>query len=86
MYLVKIVKNHNVLSILHYQYFENIIAGIADQSIFSEIDTSLIPKDYKSPKIYFASTNPEHNTADDFEFRYEDGMYIYAGTISVFDK
>lgn len=89
MYLVKICKEKQILDILHYQKFENIFADVADKTIFRE---DFIPEEImleinkcEYPKIFCASET-ENGIADDFEFRYENGIYVYAGTIHLGDK
>ena len=89
MYLVKICKENQILDVLHYQRFENIFADVADKTIFRE---DFIPEDImlkidecKCPQIFCASET-ENGVADDFEFRYGDGIYVYAGTIHLGDR
>lgn len=89
MYLVKVCKDRQILDVLHYHRFENVFADVADKTIFRE---DMIPEsimleidkcDY--PKIYCASET-EEGIADDFEFRYENGIYVYVGRVLFGDR
>ena len=89
MYLVKVCKEKQILDVLHYQRFENIFADVVDKTIFRE---EFIPEDImleidrcESPKIFYSSET-EEGIADDFEFRYGNGIYVYAGTIHLEDR
>lgn len=89
MYLVKVCKEKQILDVLHYQRFENVFADVSDKTIFRD---GIIPDEImleidkcECPKIFCASESSE-GVADDFEFRYGNGIYVYVGTIRLEDR
>lgn len=84
-YLVKICKDGEILDVKHYKKFENIVAEISNKKIFESIPDEIARELEFTPKIYYGSVD-ERNNADDFEFRYKNGLYVYAGKISCEDE
>lgn len=82
MYVIKICKNKEILDVLHYERFENVVADIADLTIFdsSNVSTDILESCTEPPRLYSAGES-EDGVADDFEFRFKDGVYIYAGRV-----
>lgn len=81
MYVVKICKDKQILDVLHYEKFENIFADVADKSIFRDSCISNeILEEVNNCKLYSASETDD-KVADDFEFRYGDGICVYAGLV-----
>lgn len=84
MYVVKICKDKQILDVLHYEKFENIFADVADKSIFrnSGISNEILEEvnNCENLKLYSASETDD-KVADDFEFRYGDGICVYAGLV-----
>lgn len=82
MYVVKIYKEKEILDVKHYKTFENVVADISDLTIF---DNTNVPDDIlesctNPPRLYYAGES-EDGVADDFEFRFKNGVYVYAGRI-----
>lgn len=85
MFVVKIyTKEKQILDVKHYMVFQNALADIGDKSIFENISDELFDT-LDNPKISSHSISEENNTADDFEFRYANGVIVYLGEISPID-
>ena len=85
MYVVKVCKGKETLKVLHYNHIENVLKAISNNSLFDDLPEEITSiTDVQNPKIYYASED-ENGMADDFEFRYENRIYVYAGTVSCMD-
>lgn len=88
MYVVKICKDKQILDVLHYEKFENIFADVANKSIFYDscISNEILEEidNCENLKLYSASETDD-KVADDFEFRYGNGIYVYAGIVHTED-
>ena len=84
MFVVKIYKEKQLLDVIHYNIFQNALADIGDKSVFENIPKNLIDT-LGNPEIYCFSRDEETNTADDFEFRYSNGVIVYLGEIFPID-
>ena len=85
MYLVKVCKGKQILKVQHYNHIENVLKDISNNSLFDDLPEEITSiTDVQNPEIYYASED-ENKMADDFEFRYEDGIYVYAGRICCVD-
>lgn len=90
MYIVKIVKRdkekNQELDIMYFHHIENVLAAIADKTIFRKehISEKIIMECSKeNPSIFYGGVSS--SKADDFEFRYTNGIYIYVGEPLFFD-
>ena len=85
MYVVEVRKGKEILKVQHYNHIENVLAAIANNNIFDNLPEEITDiTDVHNPEIYYASED-EDGMADDFEFRYEDGIYVYVGRICCVD-
>ena len=79
-YVMKISHKKQLLDVRHYVVFQNALADIAEKKIFDNISNELF-NTLDNPNIYCASFSDERNAADDFEFRYSNGVQVYIGEI-----
>lgn len=82
MYVMKIYKrgSDNLMDVKHFEYFENAVASLISKRAFNNLaDGDVIT--LGKPELYFASIDKEKNIADDFEFRYENGIIVYIGQV-----
>ena len=85
MYVVKVCKGKEILRVQHYNHMENVLKDISNNSLFDDLPEEITSiTDVQNPEIYYASED-ENGMADDFEFRYENRIYVYAGTVSCMD-
>lgn len=87
MYLMKISFENQLLAVQHYKSFQNAVADISDETFFnflSEENEQKVRENLGNPKIFYAGAN-SNGIADDFEFRYSNGVNIYVGTILPMD-
>ena len=80
---MKISFNNQLLSVQHYKHFQNAIADISEENFFNYIsidEAEAVKENLGNPKILYAGIN-SNGIADDFEFRYPNGLNIYIGTI-----
>lgn len=83
MYVMKISFNNQLLSVQHYKHFQNAIADISEENFFTYISIDKakeVKENLGNPKIFYAGSDSK-GIADDFEFRYPNGLNIYIGTI-----
>ena len=81
MFVAKIyTTDKQILDVKHYLVFQNAIADIASGAMFENISNELSKK-LGSPDIHCHSVSETTNTADDFEFRYANGVIVYLGEI-----
>ena len=86
MYVVKVGKKKEILKVQHYNHIENVLAAIANNNLFDDLPKEVTDiTDAQNPIIYYASED-EYGIADDFEFRYKDGIYVYVGRICCVDE
>lgn len=78
MYVAKILKDQQLLDVKHYEHFENAVAEIGDLDMFDNLPAELY-NTLGNPEIYCGSIN--NGIADDFEFRYENGVNVHVGTV-----
>lgn len=83
MYIMKILKEKQLLSVWHYETFENAMADVADHKVFDDIPDEIINSmgEWGNPKIFCHSYNDEAELADNFEFIYPCGIIIYIGKV-----
>ena len=84
MFIVKIYKEKQLLDVKHYIYFQNALANIADKDIFDNVSDELYST-LGNPSIHWFSRSEKTGIADDFEFRYPNGVTVYVGEISPVD-
>lgn len=87
MYLMKIYRRGkgNLMDVKHFEHFENAVASLISKHAFENLtDEDVIT--LGKPGLYFASVNKEKNVADDFEFRYENGITVYIGQVCPSDN
>lgn len=84
MFVVKIYKEKQILDVKHYSVFQNAVADIGEGNIFENISDELFSS-LGNPKIYCHSRSTDKNVADDFEFRYTNGVTVYIGEINTVD-
>lgn len=83
MYVLKISMKQTLLEVRHYNYFQNALADIIDKgNIFDKIPDEIIRNLEDNPVMYCVSVD-ENKIADDFEFRYKNGLTIYVGQVLV---
>lgn len=80
MFVVKISKEKQLLDVKHYAVFQNALADIGNKEIFENISDELFDT-LGNPEIKNYSISEENNTADDFEFKYTNGVVVYLGEI-----
>lgn len=91
MFVVKISKDKQLLGICHYNVFQNALADILNGNVFeSTIDEAILDGIDSSgawgiPKISSHSVS-DAGIADDFEFKYDNGVLVYLGEIFVVDE
>ena len=88
MYILKLSYNNQILAIRHYNSFQNALADVADLDIINEIVSSDIRNslgECGNPKISFHTIN-KSDIADDFEFKYDNGLLAYIGEVLVKDN
>ena len=83
MYIVKIVKDNQIIQVLHYKHFENAMADVADHILFDAIPDDIIASmgEWGNPRISCHGYETSTGLADDFEFIYPCGIHVYVGTI-----
>ena len=86
MYVVKITKEKQILAVRHYEKFQNALAEIIHGTVFEDLEDDIIPREIGRPELSYHSIDEDTNTADDFEFRYPDGLLVYLGEILVMDR
>ena len=84
MLTVKITKEKQILDVKHYRSFRNVVADIGSLGIFENIGDELV-ETLGNPRIYAHSVN-DQGIADDFEFRYANGILVYVGDIYFDDE
>ena len=84
MFIAKIYKEKQLLDVKHYISFQNALANIADKYIFDSVPDELV-NTLGNPEIHCFSYSEETGEADDFEFRYPNGVMVYVGEISPVD-
>ena len=85
MYVVKVCKGKEILKVQHYNHIENVLKDISNNSLFDDLPEEITSiTDVQNPEIHYASED-ENGMADDFEFRYENRIYVYAGTVGCMD-
>jgi hypothetical protein len=84
MFVVKIIKDGQILDVKHYSVFQNAVADIGNGNIFENIPDELFST-LGNPKILCFSESEETGISDDFEFRYENGVTVYVGEICTVD-
>lgn len=84
MYLMKISNGKQLLDVKHYTHFQNAIAAISEEDAFEKVPDDLCDT-LGNPRIYYGSYSDKTGMADDFEFRYSNGINIYVGEISTED-
>ena len=70
--------------IRHYKHFESAVSEISDKGLFDNLSDDLYDTLGKCT-IFFGGISNDTNMADDFEFRFENGVVVYVGTIIVED-
>lgn len=74
----KLTDQSKVFCRKYFRRFENAVACIADVDIFEHLPEEL-RVNLGNPQIYYASSGNE--IADDFEFRYKNGVVVYIGQV-----
>lgn len=74
----KLTDENKVFRRKYFRRFENAVACIADADIFERLPEEL-RANLGNPQIYYASR--DNDVADDFEFRYQNGVVIYVGQV-----
>ena len=79
-YILKLYRKENLTDLCrkYFRRFENAMACIADADIFEHLPEEL-RANLGNPQIYYASR--DNDVADDFEFRYQNGVVIYVGQV-----
>ena len=85
MYTVKVYKEKQIIDVMHYRSFQNALADISEKKVFETTPKELIDS-LGNPGIYYGSWDEENNIADDFEFRYENGVTVYVGETYTVDS
>ena len=82
MYILKILKDKQILAVLHYKHFENAIAAISDYSVFDLIPEEVVDSmgEWGIPRMSYHGVD-KAGIADDFEFKYPCGVVIYVGKV-----
>lgn len=83
MYIMKISKGSQLVHVLHFESFQNAIACIADEAFLNNLPNNqcIALNDLGRPQIIYGGISNKDNLPDDFEFRYENGVRVYVGTI-----
>lgn len=85
MFVVKISKEKQLLDVKHYIVFQNTLADIANGNVFENISDELFDT-LDNSKITSHSFCEKSNIADDFEFKYSNGVVVYLGEICPVDN
>lgn len=86
MFVAKIyTTDKQILDVKHYLVFQNALADIASEDMFENIPNELL-ETLGSPDIHCHSVSETTNAADDFEFRYPNGVIVYLGEIYAVDE
>lgn len=85
MYTVKVYNKEHLFDVMHYNAFQNALADISNKKVFETIPKELIDS-LGNPGIYYGSWDEENDIADDFEFRYENGVTAYVGETYTVDS
>lgn len=87
MFVAKIYtrEKKEILDVRHYSVFQNALADIAVKEMFENIPDELV-ETLGNPDIRCHSVSETTNIADDFEFRYTNGVIVYLGEICPVDK
>lgn len=83
MYVMKVYKKNKKepSSIKYFRKFENAVAVVSEISAMLPNNITEDPAEpFGNPEIYYGSETAD-GTADDFEFRYQNGTIIYIGQI-----
>lgn len=80
MFVAKIYHEKTLLHVAHYKKFRNALAAIGNKNIFEEISDELL-NSLGNPDIRPYSHDDIKGIADDFEFRYSNGVRVYVGEI-----
>lgn len=83
MYIMKISKANQLVHVLHFESFQNAIACIADKAFLNNLPNNqyISASGLGRPQIIYGGISNRDNLPDDFEFRYENGVRVYVGTI-----
>lgn len=79
MYILKVTLNQQILAVRHYKVFQNALADVADYK-FAESLPKNTAETLGNPEIYCGSKD-NNDIADDFEFRYNNGVCVYIGVV-----
>ena len=78
MYTVKVYNKEHLFDVMHYNAFQNALADISNKKVFETIPEEFLDS-LGNPNICFSSWDEKNNVADDFEFRFENGVIVYIG-------
>lgn len=83
MYAAKIYKEGRIMDVKHYEHFQNALADIGSRDIFDNLPSELLDGLWNPSIRYFSRS--DDGIADDFEFRYMNGITVTLGEISPVD-
>ena len=84
MFIVKLYHKETLLHVELYKKFRNALAAIGNKNIFENLSDELLSS-LENPAIHACSYNETKGIADDFEFRYSNGVRVYVGQVIPFD-
>lgn len=83
MYVMKVYLDKQLMSVRHYNKFQNAFADIADENFTDDLSDEIM-ETLGKPQLYYASRDND-NMADDFEFRFNNNVIVYVGVIDTMD-